>query len=151
MCRCRVDLSCSGYYRCWIWRPESDPGNGILLQYGAKGNAGPFLHRRDRPGDPFGYYLPGDKYTGKAEGRFPDKRAITFQTNRGKRKFPMAGQHAWDTAENASGYPNINSMWPGRWFLWIFLRSSGSESKFSDPDRTKSYGRWWEKDLSWIT
>ena len=68
MCRCRVDLSCSGYYRCWIWRPESDPGNGILLQYGAKGNAGPFLHRRDRPGDPFGYYLPGDKYTGKAEG-----------------------------------------------------------------------------------
>ena len=73
MCRCRVDLSCSGYYRCWIWRPESDPGNGILLQYEAKGNAGPFLHRRDRPGDPFGYYLPGDKYTGKAEGRFPDK------------------------------------------------------------------------------
>ena len=53
-----------------------------------------FLHRRDRPGDPFGYYLPGDKYTGKAEGRFPDKRAKTFQTNRGKRKFPMAGQHA---------------------------------------------------------
>ena len=45
-------------------------------------------------GDPFGYYLPGDKYTGKAEGRFPDKRAKTFQTNRGKRKFPMAGQHA---------------------------------------------------------
>ena len=44
--------------------------------------------------DPFGYYLPGDKYTGKAEGRFPDKRAKTFQTNRGKRKFPMAGQHA---------------------------------------------------------
>ena len=41
-----------------------------------------------------GYYLPGDKYTGKAEGRFPDKRAKTFQTNRGKRKFPMAGQHA---------------------------------------------------------
>lgn len=73
---------------------ESDPGNGIRLQYGAKGNAGPFLHRRDRPGDPFGYYLPGDKYTGKAEGRFPDKRAKTFQTNRGKRKFPMAGQHA---------------------------------------------------------
>lgn len=94
MCRCRVDLSCSGYYRCWIWRPESDPGNGIRLQYEAKGNAGPFLHRRDRPGDPFGYYLPGDKYTGKAEGRFPDKRAKTFQTNRGKRKFPMAGQHA---------------------------------------------------------